>query len=58
MRCLLFLLLLNPGFPVWAAYGYALWGDLKYPANFAHFDYVNPIAPKRGELRQIGRAHV
>jgi ABC-type oligopeptide transport system substrate-binding subunit len=28
--------------PLWAAHGYALWGDLKYPPGFAHFDYVNP----------------
>ena len=26
-------------------------GDLKYPSNFAHFDYVNPNAPKGGEFR-------
>ena len=39
--------------PVWAAHGYALWGDLKYPAGFAHFDYVNPQAPKGGELRLV-----
>jgi microcin C transport system substrate-binding protein len=26
-------------------------GDLKYPAGFAHYDYVNPNAPKGGELR-------
>ena len=36
-----------------AAHGYALWGDLKYPAEFKHFDYVNPDAPKRGELRLV-----
>ena len=24
----------------------------KYPANFQHFDYVNPDAPKGGTLRQ------
>lgn len=35
----------------WAAHGYALWGELKYPAGFTHFDYVNPQAPKGGELR-------
>jgi microcin C transport system substrate-binding protein len=39
--------------PAWAAYGYALWGDLKYPAGFTHFDYVNPAAPKGGELRLV-----
>ncbi len=37
----------------WAAHGYALWGDLKYPANFRNFDYVNPDAPKGGELRLV-----
>lgn len=26
----------------------------KYPANFSHFDYVNPDAPKGGTLRQAG----
>ncbi|MFI8382399.1 extracellular solute-binding protein [Pseudomonas sp. NPDC079086] len=26
----------------------------KYPANFKHFDYVNPNAPKGGNLRQAG----
>ena len=26
----------------------------KYPANFKHFDYVNPDAPKGGTLRQAG----
>lgn len=36
-----------------AGYGYALWGDLKYPAGFTHFDYVNPAAPKGGELRLV-----
>ncbi|MBY4594070.1 extracellular solute-binding protein [bacterium BD-1] len=39
--------------PVWAAHGYALWGELKYSAGFAHFDYVNPDAPKGGELRMV-----
>lgn len=37
----------------WAAHGYALWGDLKYGEGFAHFDYVNPNAPKGGELRLV-----
>ncbi|MGC4365626.1 extracellular solute-binding protein [Hydrogenophaga sp. R2] len=36
--------------PAWAAHGYAIWGDLKYPAGFTHFGYVNPQAPKGGEL--------
>ncbi len=32
-------------------YAIALHGDVKYPAGFSHFDYVNPNAPKGGELR-------
>lgn len=39
--------------PAWAAHGYALWDDLKYPAGFTAFDYVNPDAPKGGELRLV-----
>jgi microcin C transport system substrate-binding protein len=42
----------------WAAHGYALWGDLKYPANFSHFDYVNAQAPKGGELRLVSNLRV
>ncbi len=37
----------------WAANGYALWGQLKYPDGFTHFDYVNPTAPKGGEIRLV-----
>ena len=29
-------------------------GDLKYPPDFTHFDYVNPEAPKGGKLSLIG----
>ena len=29
-------------------HGIAMHGDLKYPAGFRHFDYVNPQAPKGG----------
>jgi len=32
------------------AHGYSTFGDLKYPADFAHLDYVNPDAPKGGEI--------
>ncbi|KIC23410.1 MULTISPECIES: extracellular solute-binding protein [unclassified Leisingera] len=32
------------------AHGFAEFGELKYPEGFAHFDYVNPEAPKGGEL--------
>ena len=43
--------------PVWqippgaAAHGISMYGDLKYPPDFAHFDYVNPDAPKGGRIR-------
>jgi len=33
-------------------HGLSLFGDLKYPAGFKHFDYVNPSAPKGGVARQ------
>jgi microcin C transport system substrate-binding protein len=33
------------------AHGIAMHGDLKYPPDFAHFDYVNPDAPKGGMLK-------
>ena len=33
-----------------AAYAIAQYGEPKYPADFEHFDYVNPDAPKGGTL--------
>ena len=53
MRLLASLLLFVLSFPAWAAHGYSLWGDLQYPAGFQHFSYVNPKAPKGGELRLV-----
>ncbi|WP_058272646.1 extracellular solute-binding protein [Ruegeria atlantica] len=32
------------------SHGFSEFGDLKYPDGFAHFDYVNPDAPRGGEL--------
>ena len=32
------------------SHGYSTFGDLKYAADFAHLDYVNPDAPKGGEI--------
>ena len=34
-------------------HGLSLFGDLKYPAGFKHFEYVNPNAPKGGAARLI-----
>jgi microcin C transport system substrate-binding protein len=40
------------GEPVWR-HALSLFGNVKYPADFARFDYVNPDAPKGGVARQI-----
>ncbi len=32
------------------SHGLSAFGDLKYPADFKHFDFVNPDAPKGGDL--------
>jgi len=56
MRWLGALLGLACSMPAWAAHGYALWGDLKYRQDFSHFDYVNPAAPKGGELRLVSNS--
>ena len=36
------------------SHGLSVFGDLKYPASFSHFDYVNPDAPKGGRMALIG----
>lgn len=40
------------GEPGWR-HALSLFGDVKYPPDFKHFDYVNPDAPKGGVARQI-----
>ena len=35
-------------------YGISAFGDLKYPPDFKHFDYVNADAPKGGIFSQVG----
>jgi microcin C transport system substrate-binding protein len=35
-------------------HGMSAFGDLKYPADFQHFDYVNPNAPKGGVFSHVG----
>src|SRR5262245_33581243 len=32
-------------------HGLSLFGDLKYPTGFDHFDYIEPTAPKGGRVR-------
>src|SRR5215831_7152344 len=34
-------------------HGVSLFDDLKYPAEFPHFEYVNPDSPKGGTAQQI-----
>ena len=33
------------------SYSFAVIGEPKYAVNFDHFDYVNPAAPKGGNVR-------
>jgi microcin C transport system substrate-binding protein len=35
-------------------HGMSAFGDLKYPPDFQHFDYVNPNAPKGGVFSHVG----
>ena len=59
MRDLLFFRLLlaaalSCGAPAcWSAHAYAQFGDIKYPPGFTNFSYVNPAAPKGGEIRMV-----
>lgn len=53
MRGWLFPVLALLAAPSWAAHAYAQFGDIKYPPGFTHFDYVNPAAPKGGEIRMV-----
>lgn len=53
MRLFWTILLFSACVPSWAAHAYAQFGDIKYPPGFDHFDYVNPAAPKGGELSLV-----
>jgi len=35
-------------------HGMSAFGELKYPADFQHFDYVDPNAPKGGSFSHVG----
>src|SRR5262245_42289731 len=59
MRTLAFVLalILTVAVPAWspaasgpATHGLSIHGDLKYPPDFKHFEYVNPRAPKGGRV--------
>ena len=36
------------------SHGYSSFGELKYPADFTHFDYTNPDAPQGGHISMQG----
>ena len=40
-------------FDAWGAHAYAQFGDIKYPAGFPHFAWVNPDAPKGGDIQLV-----
>jgi microcin C transport system substrate-binding protein len=58
MRFLLLGALLLAGPAAWGAHGYGVWGELKYPPDFKNFDYVNPDAPKGGELKMVAGSRI
>lgn len=53
MRGLLIWFLIWVCGPAWSAHAYAQFGDIRYPAGFAHFAYANPAAPKGGEISLV-----
>ncbi|OFW80552.1 MAG: hypothetical protein A2887_05265 [Alphaproteobacteria bacterium RIFCSPLOWO2_01_FULL_40_26] len=48
---LLIFLIVLPAMADDFSHGISIFGDLKYPKNFQSFDYANPNAPKRGEVK-------
>jgi microcin C transport system substrate-binding protein len=42
----------------WGAHAYAQFGDIRYPAGFPHFAWVNPNAPKGGEIELVAPLRV
>jgi microcin C transport system substrate-binding protein len=52
MRLLLLFILIFSG-RAWGAHAYAQFGDIKYPPGFKHFEWVNPNAPKGGEIELV-----
>lgn len=46
-----FILLISNHTAFSKSHGVSLFDTLKYPKNFSHFDYVNPNAPKGGDVK-------
>ncbi|HXJ52509.1 MAG TPA: extracellular solute-binding protein [Burkholderiales bacterium] len=53
MRVWVFLILALGARCSWAAHAYSQFGDIKYPKGFAHFEWVDPDAPKGGDLQLV-----
>lgn len=51
LACIFVLLTWVFALPAKADHAIAMHGEPRYPANFEHFDYVNPDAPKGGTIR-------
>src|SRR5437762_14152414 len=53
--CIVFSLALSLGaiaaFAAAGSHGLSLFGELKYPADFKNFDYVDPRAPSGGTMK-------
>ncbi|MDE1461083.1 extracellular solute-binding protein [Spartinivicinus poritis] len=57
LTAVLYCQLSYPKEQITVSHGLALHGELKYPVNFKHFDYVNPTAPKAGEIKLMGHGN-
>jgi microcin C transport system substrate-binding protein len=53
MKTLLGILLALAASPLWAAHAYSQFGDTRYPPGFKHFEWVNPDAPKGGDIELV-----
>jgi microcin C transport system substrate-binding protein len=50
------MLTIQPAYSDEQKHGLSAFGELKYPSDFSHFDYVNPQAPQGGRMSMIGTA--
>ncbi len=51
LNLILLLIISTQALSIQPQHGIAMHGELKYPADFKHFEYVNPDAPKRGKIK-------
>jgi microcin C transport system substrate-binding protein len=54
LLCALALTLTTASASAEKSHGLSAFGELKYPPDFQHFDYVNPDAPKGGQISTMG----